>query len=287
MSFLLAVLSAMSSGVTTVLQATAARRTPHAARLQASMVVRLASQGAFLVSMVVSVVGFVLAALALRRLPLFAAQAVFASSVGFAAVIAAAVHGERIDRTVQACLACIVGGLVLIGFASDDQAVPTTTLRWRYGLIVALAVALVMTSLVARRRGRTGFDVGLLGACSGVFYGIVALGVRTTPTFQVRSLLTEPAAWAVLIGAVAGIISFAMALQRGSIAVAGGASALAESLLPTFVGVVLLGERATPGWEAIAAIGVLLSLGGAIALCRDMDHLMHDDPTPDAIAAAG
>lgn len=277
MSFLLAVLAAISSGVTTVLQATAARRSPDADRLCASMAMRLAAQRAFLASMAISAVGFVLAAVALRRMPLFAAQAVFASSIGFAAVIAAAVHGERIDRTIRACLGCIVGGLVLLALASEDQGPPATTLRWRYGLLVGLAVLLIVTSAVARREGRSGFDVGLLGACSGAFYGIVALGVRTAPTLELGALVTEPAAWAVLVGAIAGIVTFATALQRGSIAVAGGASALAESLLPTMVGVLLLGERARPGWELVAALGVVLSLGGALALCRDMDHLTGPD----------
>jgi drug/metabolite transporter (DMT)-like permease len=285
-SFFLAVLAALSSGVTTVLQATAARRSPKADRLCPSMAMRLASQGPFLASMAISAVGFTFAALALRRMPLFAAQAVFASSIGFAAVIAAAVHGERIDRTIRACLGCIVGGLVLLALASEDQGPPETTVRWRFGLLVALAALLVVTAAVARREGRSGFDVGLLGACSGAFYGIVALGVRTAPTFELGDLVTEPAAWAVLVGAIAGIVTFATALQRGSIAVAGGASALAEILLPTLVGVLLLGEQAKPGWELVAAVGVVLSLGGALALCRDMDHLTGPDEQLEPAVAA-
>lgn len=279
MSYLLALLSALCSGFTTVLEATAARRSTEVHKLDARLLLRLATQVPFVAAMALSAIGLVAAALALRELPLFTAQAVFASSVGFAAIIAAVTHGEHLTAEVRFGVGTIVVGLVLLGLASEDQPVPETSTAFRFGVLAAVLASLALTAWVARRPGRSGLDTGALGVCAGLLYGFGTLGLRLIETFQPSELLRDPAAWATFVGGSTAVLTISIALQRGSVALSAGACTVTETMVPTILGLLLLGERPRPGWSAVAVLGFTLAVGGAIALCRDVD-VLDAEPAP-------
>ena len=271
MSYAIALLSAVCSGFGTVLAATAARRSSSSSQLDPHLLLRLVQQVPFLASMGLSVVGLTTAAIALRELPLFTAQAVFASSVAVSAVAAAVWHGERLTLEVRLGVGAIVIGLSLLGMASKGQAVPDTEWSFRFAVLAAVIASIGLAAAMARRPGRSGVDVGLLGACAGLLYGLGSVGLRLIPSYQPRELITEPAAWAALLAGTTAILTIATALQRGSVARAAGARTVAETLVPTAIGLVLLGEGARPGWAVGAAGGFALAVAGAIVLCRDVE----------------
>jgi drug/metabolite transporter (DMT)-like permease len=268
-SFLLAVFASVLFGIGTVFEATAARRSHSSDELDPRLLIRMLRQWAFVASGVVGLIGMACVAIALRHLQLFVVQAVVASSVGVSAVVAARTHHEKLGRQARIGLVGIVGGLGVLALASTAQEPPATSLAFRWGLLVATVLLWLAARFVAGRRVHSEVvDVALLGALAGSLYGIGDAALRVIDRVAIASLFTNPAAWAALVGCMGGVLVLATALQRGSVAVASGAMTTFETLLPTIIGVVLLGERPRHGWALPAAFGFVLAVAGSIALCE-------------------
>jgi hypothetical protein len=43
---------------------------------------------------------------------------------------------------------------------------------------------------------------------------------------------------------------------------------VAETVIPSAIGLAFLGDRIRPGYEVVAGIGLLVAIGGAVALSR-------------------
>ena len=287
MSFLAAVLAAVLFGIGTVLEATAARASDSSEELDPRLFIRMMRHGVFVASGIVGITGVVATAIALRHLPLFVVQATVASSVGVAAVLASRIHHEALDRRAKGGIAAIVGGLGVLALASSPEGPPTTSLVFRWGLLAG-SIALMGASRVAagRRLHSPSVDVAILGALAGSLYGIGNVALRVVTQLAPMRLVANPAAWAALVGGFGGVLVLATALQRGSVAVASGAMTTAETLLPTIVGLTVLGERPRHGWAFPALIGFALAVAGAIALCAKAPGGEHEGWPQPATALA-
>src|SRR5258707_8293377 len=122
-SLVAALTSAFCYGVAAVMQAMAIRSTsrrparirdgsPAGDRVDAGLIVRLLGQWRFLASLGIDILGFVAQLVALRRLPLFAVQAVIAANLAVTAVFAALLMKVRLRQ--RECLAG-TGGIVRVG----------------------------------------------------------------------------------------------------------------------------------------------------------------------------
>jgi hypothetical protein len=43
---------------------------------------------------------------------------------------------------------------------------------------------------------------------------------------------------------------------------------VAETVIPSAIGLAFLGDRIRPGWEVVAGFGLIVAIGGAVALSR-------------------
>lgn len=195
------------------------------------------------------------------------------------AVGAALRYDEPLHRRLRVGLVAIVVGVVLLAVSSGPEPPPTTSSPFRWALFAFALVALVVAAVTARRPTTSALDVGLLGATSGVLYGIGNTGLRVVPGFAPGQLVVNPAAWAAVIGGIGGLVALATALQRGSVAIAAGAVTVAETVVPAAIGLLVLGERPRPGFAAVAAVGFVAAVAGAVALCRD--EALDPDDEPD------
>ena len=59
---------------------------------------------------------------------------------------------------------------------------------------------------------------------------------------------------------------------------------VAETVIPSSIGLAFLGNRIRPGFEALMVIGMILAIGGAIALAR-MGEIPEDTTEPSAASA--
>jgi drug/metabolite transporter (DMT)-like permease len=276
-SLVAALVSAFCYGVAAVMQAMAVRSaslraariadgSPAADRVDPGLIVRLLGNWRFVASLGIDIVGFVAQLVALRRLPLFAVQAVIASNLAVTAVFAALLM--KIRLSMRECLAVtgVVVGVGLLGSSAGAQGAADVDPPFEIGLMVAVAV--VALAGIAAARLPNPLRTPALGACAGLGYAVLACSARILPGFSVTQLVRSPAAYTL---AAAGIVSFmlyATALESGSVTVATAAVVLVETVPPAIVGVLFLGDTTRHGLTGVAACGFVLAVTSAVALAR-------------------
>src|SRR5213594_1040890 len=98
----------LAYGIANLLQSIAAARTSHEQRFHPSLLVRLAGQRTYLMGVGFQVLGFLLAFLARRELPLFLVQAAVAAGLGVTAVLGVLVLKWRLP-TAEVWLLLLLG----------------------------------------------------------------------------------------------------------------------------------------------------------------------------------
>src|SRR5215475_7514375 len=146
-SLLAALLSALCYGVASVMQAIAVRAASRRSMAQvaqagegvdAGLLVRMARQGLFLASIAIDIVGFVAQLIALRRLPLFAVQAIMASNLAVTAVCAAWLMKARLAVREWLAVAGVVVGVGLLGSSAGAEGAQSVGTEFQLGLIIAV-----------------------------------------------------------------------------------------------------------------------------------------------------
>lgn len=269
-----ALLSAFCYGIAAVMQAiavrAASRRNVPAGEagqgVDPGLLVRMLRQGTFLASIAIDLVGFVAQLVALRRLPLFAVQAIMASNLAVTAVFAAWLMKARLSAREWLSVVGVVVGVGLLGSSAGAQGAARVGSEFQLGLIVAVVGVGVVGFAVAKlpNPART----PLLGAIAGLGYAVLAVSARILPGFAPDQLIRNPATYTL---AAAGIVSFmlyATALEGGSVTTATAAVVIAETVPPALVGVIFLGDTTRHGLAAVAVLGFILAVVCAVALAR-------------------
>jgi drug/metabolite transporter (DMT)-like permease len=274
-SLLAALLSALCYGVASVMQAisvrSASRRTVAQVAqagegVDAGLLVRLARRGLFLASIAIDLVGFVAQIIALRRLPLFAEQAIMASNLAVTAVCAAWLMKARLAVREWLAVVGVVAGVSLLGLSAGAEGAARTGREFALGLILAVAVVGVSGFAVARLPNPV--RTPALGAIAGLGYAAMAVAARILPGFGPLQLVRSPAAYTVIAAGILSFLLYATALEGGSVTTATAAVVLAETAPPAIVGVLFLGDKTRPHLAAVAALGFALAVVCTLALAR-------------------
>src|ERR1700758_1391011 len=124
------------------MQAVAVREASSRSRAQASeggiapgLVPRMLSQWRFVVSIVIDLVGFVAQLVALRRLPLFAVQAMIAANLAVTAVVAAWLIHLELSWREWLAVAGVVVGVGMLGSSAGQQVVTGVSAEFKLALI--------------------------------------------------------------------------------------------------------------------------------------------------------
>jgi drug/metabolite transporter (DMT)-like permease len=260
-------LSAVCAGTATILQAAAARKVATVDHLDAALLLRLVRRSSYLLAVGLLVVGLFLAILALRTLPLFLVQAVRASSLGVTALLAVLALKQRLVWSELAAVAAIGVGLVVLAVSAGPQSAATAGDGVRLAMVGAVLVVGVLTAVLARRppSPRSGLGLGFL---SGLCFALLALGARVVRDFAPLVLLTDPAAYAMGLAGLLGLLITATAMQRASVVTVTAATVSTETVVGALLGVVVCGDRPVAGTEAYAWAGFALALVGAVGLAR-------------------
>jgi drug/metabolite transporter (DMT)-like permease len=292
-SLVAALVSAFCYGVAAVMQAMAVRSasrrparirdgSPAADRVDPGLIVRLLGQWRFLASLGIDIIGFIAQLVALRRLPLFAVQAVIASNLAVTAMFAALLMKVRLSLREGLAVAGVIVGVGLLGTSAGAEGAADVDPAFEIALMVTVAVVALAGIGAARLPNPARTPV--LGACAGLGYAVLAVSARILPGFSVGQLVRSPAAYTL---AAAGIVSFmlyATALEGGSVTVATAAVVLVETVPPAIVGVVFLGDTTRRGMTGVAACGFVLAVASAVALARFGEA--GEQPLPGAAGSA-
>ncbi|MET8724372.1 MULTISPECIES: DMT family transporter [Streptomyces] len=258
--------AAVCFGAATVLQAVAARQAGPGGGGEAALLLRALRQWRYLVGLGLDGLGFLFQIAALRTLPIYAVGAALAASLAVTAVVAARLLAVRLSGTEWGAVGVVCAGLAMLGLASGPEGGGggSDTLRW-----VMLGVAVGLLAL--------GFAGGLLsgpargpvlGLGAGLGFGVVEVSVRLIDSLAPGALLTNPAAYALLIGGGAAFMLLTSALQRGSVTAATAGMVIGETIGPAAIGVVWLGDRTREGLAWLAVLGFAVAVAGALALAR-------------------
>jgi drug/metabolite transporter (DMT)-like permease len=274
-SLLAALLSAVCYGIASVLQAISVRAASRRSVAQvgeagqgvdAGLLVRMLRQGLFLGSMALDLLGFVAQIVALRRLPLFAVQAIIAANLAVTAVVAAWLIHARLAVREWLAVAGVVAGVGLLSLSAGAEGAARVGSPFELGLIVAVAGVGVAGFAVARLPNP--YRTPALGAIAGLGYGVVAVAARILPGFGVLQLVKSPASYTLAAAGILSFLLYATALEGGSVTTATAAVILAETAPPALVGVIFLGDTTRHGLTAVAAIGFVLAVVCALLLAR-------------------
>ena len=286
-SLVAAVVAAVCYGVASVMQAIAARAashrpapgTPGAAGtapqgVDPGLLVRMLGQWRFVASLGLDTLGFLAQLVALHRLPLFAVQAMIAANLAVTAVVATWLIGAVLHWREWVAVGGVVTGVGLLGSSAGAEGASHASVVFKLSLIVAIAgLALIG---VAAGRLPDPLRTPVLGVVAGTGYGVLGVAARVLNSFGPLSLLRDPATYALIAAGIVSFLFYASALEAGSVTVATAAVVLAETLPPSAVGVVFLGDRTRPGMTGVAIAGFALAVCCAVALAR-FGEAHHDD----------
>ncbi|HEY3711795.1 MAG TPA: DMT family transporter [Amycolatopsis sp.] len=263
---LCALLSAVAYGVASVMQAVAAKATPDAgAGVDPRLLLRVLRQWKFVLGLGFDVLGFVAQIAALHVLPLFVVQAAQAASLAVTAV-AARVFGVRLGAREWTAVGVVCAGLALLGGSAESEGSTQVGLGFR--LVLAGAVVVLGLAGVAAGRASRRVRTPALGLVAGLCFGVVAISGRVMPSLAPLDLLTDPALYLVAVAGGLAMLFYATALQRGSVTTSTAMMVLGETVLPSLIGIVLLGDRTRPGFVLVAIAGFVLAVTAALALAR-------------------
>lgn len=266
--------AALCYGVGSVLQAVAARDTAAVQGLDPRLLVRLVRSWRYVLGLGLDGLGFLLSLVAVRSLPLFVVQAVVASFLAITAVLGAVFLKMRLSRADRVALAVVVAGLVLVGASAAEDTAVTTTDTDGWALLGATALLALLAVPLGRWEGARG--AAALGAIAGLAFGATSVAARMLPgTLTVSGvvddpspLLTSPALYALVLAGVVAMLTYSIALQRGSVTQATAPLVVGETVVPALVGLLVLGDEPRAGWGGVAVAGFVLAVGGAVALAR-------------------
>ena len=284
-SLVAAVVAAVCYGVASVMQAVAARAASHRPApgtaeagttpgVDPGLLVRMLGQWRFVASLGLDTLGFLAQLVALHRLPLFAVQAMIAANLAVTAVVATWLIGAVLRWREWIAVGGVVTGVGLLGSSAGPEGASQASVVFKLALIVAIA-GLALLGLAAGRLPDP-LRTPALGLIAGTGYGVLGVAARVLNSFAPLSLLRDPATYALIAAGIVSFLFYASALEAGSVTVATAAVVLAETLPPSAVGVVFLGDRTRPGMTGVAIAGFALAVCCAVALAR-FGEAHHDD----------
>ncbi|GGL89922.1 hypothetical protein [Nakamurella endophytica] len=264
LGYLLAVCGALGSGIGSVLESIGVRRSG-AFGGGTDELGRVARQPLYWCGILVDIAGFVCAAAALHHLPLFLVQSVMAFSVGVTATISVLL-GSHLHRWGWTSLGVAAAGLVLVGISAEPGAARPLPPGWHWFLLGLVAPGLVI-AYGASRTDRW-WTAPTLAFGAGMGFAAVAVSARTLHVHSLGGLIGSPAAWAIAVNGVAATVVFAMALQKGSPTTVSAVMFTTNTVAPSLVGLLVLGDRIRPGFAVAGGIGFVMAVVGAIALAH-------------------
>jgi drug/metabolite transporter (DMT)-like permease len=277
---LAAVIASAGYGVSSVLQALAARRSAAQADAAGAIgqrtttgaptmtsTIRAAVTVLFIVGTGLDLVGFVAGAVAARLIPLFLAQTIVSANLVVTAVLGLLVLGIPLRLRDWMAIVAVVLALAALGLAAGHQGGHVSQPALHWGVFIAGVTVLGTGQLVVRRLGSRGAVAA--GLFAGLLFGDLAIAARIVDgldPWQTSIVATDPAAWALVVAGVGGFYLHTVALQLGSVNGATAALVVGETVVPGIIGVLLLGDTSHPGLQWLAVTGFLLAIGGAVAV---------------------
>jgi hypothetical protein len=266
-------------GVANLLQSIAATRTTVHHTFDPGLLLRLAGHRAYLIGLGCQVLGFVLAFLARRDLPLFLVQASVAAGLGVTAVLGVVLLKWRLPIVEIALITVLFGGITALIMSAQPAPARPLPLAG----VIALGGALFLIGFVGffavRLHGAPGSVA--LGSLAGIAFSAAAVAARPLASMHTATeILASPLLYLLIVHSIVGQLLLGLAMQRGSTTAAVAAMDAAGAVPAAVVGLLLLGDRIWPGREWLATLGFVVTLLAVIGLTRFAEPQHHHETAP-------
>jgi hypothetical protein len=112
-------------------------------------------------------------------------------------------------------------------------------------------------------------SAALLAFGAGLGFTAVAVSARTLHLpHEFLRWFGDPSVWAIMLNGVAATVVFALALQKGLPTTVSAVMFTTDTVLPSVIGLTLLGDGIRSGWGTAAGLGFVLAVSGAVLLAH-------------------
>jgi len=276
--FLAAMIAAY--GIANLLQSVAATRTTLHHTFDPGLLLRLVGHRSYLVGLACQMLGFVLAFLARRDLPLFLVQASVAAGLGVTALLGVLVLKWRLPAAEVFLLVLLLVGITALVLAAKPAPSRPLGPAGVAGLVITLAVIGGLGFFAVRLHGAPGSVA--LGALAGLAFSAAAVAARPLASVDsVDAFVRDPLLYLLITHSIVGQLLLGLAMQRGSTTAAVAAMDAAGAVPAALVGLLLLGDRIWPGREWLAGVGFLVTLVAVLGLTRYAEPQHQHAALPD------
>ncbi len=261
--FLAAIAVAICNGLAAVLQKVSANKKRLVVTLNFGIILALLRNWPYLAGTILDVLAGGFTLLASHTLPLFLVQSLIATSIIFTAIFERVIFKKKI--TLKSLLAMIVVliGLGMIAVATHSHQANIIGSAFKLILSISPLIVIVIGFWCLKTKTRSA-SFGL-AALSGVCFGMTSVGGRILiypdPVWHIVSNIL---AWIIVIYAILGLFFFTTALQRISATAVNSTMVGFQTIVPTAIGIIFLGDTARQGRWALVALGTVLVLIGCL-----------------------
>jgi hypothetical protein len=252
-------------GVANLLQSIAAANTTAHDSLDPKLLVRLARHKVYVIGLACQMLGFVLAFLARRDLPLFLVQSAVAAGLGVTAILGVLVLKWRLPAAEVGLLVLLCAGLAALVVSAEPNPSRQLGIAGVVGLLIVLGALAVSGFFAAKLKGVPGSVV--LGALAGIAFGAAAVASR--PLANLHSFdkfVTDPLLYLLIAHSIVGQLLLGLAMQRGSTTAAVAAMDAAAAVPAAIIGLLFLGDKVAPCFGWLAGLGFFVTLAAVIGL---------------------
>ena len=261
-------------GVANLLQSMAAARTSVHHTFDPQLLVRLACHRTYLLGLLCQLLGFVLAFVARRDLPLFLVQASVAAGLGVTALLGVLLLKWALPAAEVALLLLLLGGITALVLSAQPAHSRQLGTAGVVSLAGAVAVIALLGFFAVRLHGALGSVV--LGSLAGIAFSAAAIAARPLAVEDsFAGYCSNPLLYLLIAHSIVGQLLLGLAMQRGSTTAAVAAMDAAGAVPAALVGLFLLGDEIHHGREWLAAAGFMITLGAVIGMTRFAEPQHH------------
>ena len=254
---------AICNAVAAILQKIGSGKVTEITSYSPSVLLNLGKQLPYVMGLGLDLVAGVCTLIATNRLPLFLVQAIIASSVVLTAVMEHAFLKHKLQpRTYGSALVVLVG-LSTLALASHSEPTAVAGHYLRSGIIGLPVFAAIVGMLAVKFNGK--HSAPLLAILSGICFGLVSIVGRLLVYLHPIWLIAKnPLIWSLIVCGTLGVFFFTAALQRTLATITNGIMLAVQTLVPTLVGIIFLGDTPRNGMWLLVWLGCTFAASGCV-----------------------
>ncbi len=249
-------------GLATIFEQVAAKRQANIESLNPSQLFNLARQLPYTLGIILDLVGWVLFIVASRTLPLYLVMSFVAASLVVTAITARLYLSIKIRRSEAVAISSIMLGIILLGTSAESSTNQAINYYFKF-LVEIFPIPIAILGWSILKTPKSSYSVVGISVLSGLAFGGTGL-VAKVINFNGLNLhsLFQPLILSLLAYGALGLLLLASALQRGVVNKVNSIMFATELVIPSFLGIIFLGDRASHGlWPVMVAGFAFVSAG--------------------------